>query len=165
MSSYNLYPKLKITQQDYLEYNTYFVSNVYDKVPEKDIKDRLQFINQMYQERHTILNDASILEINKKVKKGLRFDKRFFLSAAFFATILLYFGIKYMKPIIGISAYYNVPKVYNNPWEIILVVLIFLWAWWYEKKSYKRKLITGVKHRMIASIEEYYASPKFQKRK
>jgi len=165
MSSYNLYPKLRITQQDYLEYNTYFVTHVYEKIAEKDIKGRLQFINKMYQEKHTILSDTSILNINKKVKKALRFEKRFFLSSALVAMILLYFGIIYIKPIIGISAYYKVAKVYNNPWEIILVVIIFLWAWWYERKNYKKKLITGIKNRMITRIEEYYASPEFRKTK
>lgn len=165
MSSYNLYPKLKITTQDYVEYNTYVVSHAYDRIPKKDIKSRLRTIGQMYQEKHRLLSDDTILKINEKVKKGLKFERRFFLSVAFIAMIMLYFGIKYMKPVVLVSPYYKVPKVYNNPWDIILVVLIFLLAWWYEQKNYKKKLISGVKNGLIISLEEYFASTAFRKRK
>jgi len=112
-----------------------------------------------------LLTHLKKTKINEKVKKGLKFERRFFLSVAFIAMIMLYFGIKYMKPVVLVSPYYKVPKVYNNPWDIILVVLIFLLAWWYEQKNYKKKLISGVKNGLIISLEEYFASTAFRKRK
>lgn len=165
MSLYALYPKLKITKQDYLDYNTYVVKHTSDKVSESNIASRLDTITNMYTNKHTLLSDASILKINNKVKKELKYEQRIFLSFAFAAIVLLYFGIKYLKPVIGVSVYYKVPVVGNNPWEIILVVLLFLWAWWYERKNYKTKLITGVKNNIIASIEAHIASPEYRKQK
>lgn len=164
MSLYGLYPKLKITKQDYLDYNTYVVKHASDKVSESNIASRLDTITKMYTNKHTLLSDASILKINNKVKKELKYEQRIFLLFALVAAVLLYFGIKYMKPVIDVSAYYQVAKVYNNPWEIILVVLIFLSAWWYEKKNYKHKLISGVKNQIIGSLEAYFASPEFRKK-
>ncbi|PKB44188.1 hypothetical protein AX016_2402 [Cellulophaga sp. RHA19] len=163
MSLYSLYPKLKLTHQDYLDYNTYFVKHTSDRVSKNDIESRLRFIADSYNKKHALLSDEAILAINNRVKKKLKSEKRIFLSFAFAAMVLLYFGIKYLKPVIGVSVYYNVPVVGNNPWEIILVVLIFLCAWWYEKKNYKNKLISGVKNQIIASVETYIASSEYRK--
>lgn len=165
MGTHTLYPKLKITHQDYLDYNTYFVKHTSNRVSKNDIESRLRFIADSYNKKHALLSNEAILAINSRVKKKLKSEKRLFLSFAFAAMVLLYFGIKYLKPVIGISYYYNVPVIGNNPWEIILVVLIFLGAWWYEKKNYKTKLITGVKNNIIVSIEAHIASPEYRKQK
>jgi hypothetical protein len=155
MNNYELYSKFKINYDDYQHYNTYFIKNGRDKVYK--ISDRLKFIENMLNNEHQSLSDDSILKIIKHVKKDLIFSRRFYLFFGACCIVAFYFAIQYMQPTVGISLYYQVPVVGNNPWDFLLVVIILLIAWYYEKINHKKNLTSKTKDYIIASVEEHYA--------
>ncbi|KGK28685.1 hypothetical protein [Cellulophaga sp. E6(2014)] len=163
MPAFSLYPKLNITAEDYLHYNTYYVEHSSDKVNESAIPTRLKWLHEMYEKKHELLSDAAIVTLNNTVKKHLKRDRYLLLIFGLGCLIAFYFALQYLKPTIGISLYYKVPAVYNNPWDFILVSVIFIIAWWYEKRQYKKKLILGIKNKFIAAIESHFASTVFKK--
>ena len=155
MSNNKLYSTYKITYQDYQHYKTIFL-DTHEFAPfESEILSRLKLIKSMLKEEHKLFSDASIREINQKVKKELLLSRRLLLCYGICASILFYFGLQYLKPRLGLNLY-NMPKFYNHPFDLLLLALIMFIAWYYEKRAYQKNLYDKTKSYLIAEVEKHY---------
>ncbi len=81
---------------------------------ENEIVDQLRFINKMFNKRQDILSDDNILTIIDKVKKDLRFNRKFLFGSVIFMTSLFYLALYYnLEPTVGVN-YRGLVEMRNN---------------------------------------------------